>query len=56
MQLSHHNPDPLTEQNAPLVLVDRQDGLMTGIRDYSVAEQKSFGSPKAGSSSPTARN
>ncbi|MEM1182670.1 MAG: isochorismatase family protein [Acidobacteriota bacterium] len=34
------NPEPLTEANAALVLVDHQVGLMTGIRDYSVAELK----------------
>jgi len=36
-----HNPEPLTAENAALVLVDHQVGLMTGIRDYSVAELKS---------------
>ena len=35
-----HNPEPLTRDNAALVLVDHQVGLMTGIRDYSVAELK----------------
>lgn len=34
------NPEPLTQANAALVLVDHQVGLMTGIRDYSVAELK----------------
>lgn len=34
------NPDPLTSENAALVLVDHQVGLMTGIRDYTVAELK----------------
>ena len=34
------NPEPLTQDNAALVLVDHQVGLMTGIRDYSVAELK----------------
>lgn len=34
------NPLPLTRDNAALVLVDHQVGLMTGIRDYSVAELK----------------
>jgi hypothetical protein len=30
------NPyEPLTSQNAALVLVDHQVGLMTGVRDYS---------------------
>ena len=35
-----HNPEPLTHDNAALVLVDHQVGLMTGIRDYSIAELK----------------
>ena len=35
-----HNPEPLTSNNAALVLVDHQVGLMTGIRDYSIAEVK----------------
>jgi len=35
-----HNPEPLTSNNAALVLVDHQVGLMTGIRDYSIAELK----------------
>lgn len=34
------NPTPLTPDNAALVLVDHQVGLMTGIRDYSIAELK----------------
>lgn len=34
------NPEPLSQDNAALVLVDHQVGLMTGIRDYSVAELK----------------
>ncbi|WP_417486503.1 isochorismatase family protein [Maricaulis sp.] len=34
------NPEPLTAENAALVLVDHQVGLMTGVRDYSVAELK----------------
>ena len=40
MKTSIHNPEPLTRDNAALVLVDHQVGLMTGIRDYSVAELK----------------
>ena len=32
--------DPLTSDNAALVLVDHQVGLMTGVRDYSIAELK----------------
>ncbi|MFK7975692.1 MAG: hypothetical protein AB8C02_06125, partial [Halioglobus sp.] len=35
-----HNPEPLSSDNAALVLVDHQVGLMTGIRDYSIAELK----------------
>lgn len=37
---SAHNPEPLTKDNAALVLVDHQVGLMTGVRDYTVAELK----------------
>ena len=40
MNTSRHNPEPLTQSNAALVLVDHQVGLMTGVRDYSVAELK----------------
>ena len=40
MNTHHHNPEPLTQDNAALVLVDHQVGLMTGIRDFSVAELK----------------
>src|SRR5207248_11548093 len=32
--------EPLTFQNAALVLVDHQVGLMTGVRDYSTGELK----------------
>jgi nicotinamidase-related amidase len=32
--------DPLTSQNAAVVLVDHQVGLMTGVRDYSTGELK----------------
>ena len=32
--------DPLTPENAALVLVDHQVGLMSGVRDYSIAELK----------------
>lgn len=35
-----YNPEPLTRDNAALVLVDNQVGLMTGIRDYSIADLK----------------
>ncbi len=40
MNTSRYNPEPLDQHNAALVLVDHQVGLMTGIRDYSVAELK----------------
>jgi hypothetical protein len=32
--------EPLTSQNAALVLVDHQVGLMTGVRDDSTGELK----------------
>jgi nicotinamidase-related amidase len=32
--------DPLTSENAALILVDHQVGLMTGVRDYSTGELK----------------
>src|ERR1051325_8235167 len=35
-----HPYDPLTSQNATLILVDHQVGLMTGVRDYSTGELK----------------
>ncbi|MEO1493147.1 MAG: isochorismatase family protein [Pseudomonadota bacterium] len=35
-----NNPEPLSQDNAALILVDHQVGLMTGIRDYSIAELK----------------
>jgi nicotinamidase-related amidase len=31
---------PLTSENAALVLIDHQVGLMSGVRDYSIAELK----------------
>jgi len=34
------NYEPLTSENAALVLVDHQVGLMSGVRDYSIAELK----------------
>ena len=40
MTIQPLNPQPLTQSNAALVLVDHQVGLMTGIRDYSIAELK----------------
>jgi nicotinamidase-related amidase len=32
--------DPLTSENAALVLIDHQVSLMTGVRDYSTGELK----------------
>src|SRR6266852_1837302 len=32
--------EPLTSENAELILVDHQVGLMTGVRDYSTGELK----------------
>src|SRR5262244_2911845 len=32
--------EPLTSQNAAVILVDHQVGLMTGVRDYSTGELK----------------
>src|ERR1700752_2450889 len=32
--------DPLTSENAALVLIDHQVGLMTAVRDYSTGELK----------------
>jgi nicotinamidase-related amidase len=32
--------EPLTSENAALVLIDHQIGLMTGVRDYSTGELK----------------
>ena len=40
MSNHYHNPEPLSADNAALVFVDNQVGLMTGIRDYSIAELK----------------
>lgn len=40
MTTNRINPDPLSQDNTALVLIDHQVGLMTGIRDYSVAELK----------------
>ena len=35
------NPyEPLTSENAALVLIDHRVGLMTGVRDYSTGELK----------------
>jgi nicotinamidase-related amidase len=35
-----HPYEPLTSENAALVLVDHQVGLMTGVRDFSTGELK----------------
>src|ERR1700740_197190 len=35
-----HPDEPLTSDNAALILVDHQVGLMTGVRDYSTGELK----------------
>src|SRR5579862_394 len=35
-----HPYEPLTSENAALVLVDHQVALMTGVRDYSTGELK----------------
>src|ERR1700722_7699510 len=32
--------EPLTSENSALVLIDHQIGLMSGVRDYSIAELK----------------
>ena len=40
MENQTHPYEPLTSQNAALVLVDHQVGLMTGVRDISTGELK----------------
>lgn len=40
MSVNSYNPEPLTANNAAVVFVDNQVGLMTGIRDYSIADLK----------------
>jgi nicotinamidase-related amidase len=35
-----HIYEPLASENAALVLIDHQVGLMSGVRDYSIAELK----------------
>ncbi len=40
MSTLSYNPEPLTAKNAAVVFVDNQVGLMTGIRDYSIADLK----------------
>src|SRR5258706_13358876 len=39
MQMTHKSGryEPLTSENAALVLIDHQIGLMTGVRDYPIA-------------------
>jgi hypothetical protein len=32
--------EPLTSENAAVILVDHQVGLLTGVRDYSIGELK----------------
>lgn len=38
--MTTHTYEPLTRDNAAVVLVDHQVGLMTGVRDYSTGELK----------------
>ena len=38
--------EPLTSENAALILVDHQVGLMTGVRDYSTGELTWLALPK----------
>src|ERR1700729_1063426 len=40
MAVPTHSYEPLTSDNAALILVDHQVGLLTGVRDYSIAELK----------------
>ena len=40
MSNAAHPYEPLTSEDAALVLVDHQVGLMSGVRDYSIAELK----------------
>src|SRR6202166_1043981 len=40
MNNQNHPYEPLTSENAALILVDHQVGLMTGVRDYSTGELK----------------
>lgn len=40
MKKQTYNPEPLTADNAAVIFVDNQVGLMTGIRDYSIADLK----------------
>jgi hypothetical protein len=38
MRNQTHPYEPLTSQNAALILVDHHVGLMTGVPDYSTGE------------------
>jgi nicotinamidase-related amidase len=38
--MTYANPEPMTQADTALVLVDHRVGLMTGVRDYPVAELK----------------
>lgn len=40
MSTNSYNPEPLSASNVAVVLVDHQVGLITGVRDYSIAELK----------------
>ena len=40
MNSSSRPYEPLTQENAAVILVDHQLGLMTGVRDYSIGELK----------------
>ena len=37
--------EPLTSENAALILIDHQVGLMTGVRDYSTGAEAQRGWP-----------
>ena len=38
--MTHRPYEPLTRENAAVIFVDHQVGLMTGVRDYPIAELK----------------
>src|SRR5215470_14222212 len=38
--MTNRSYEPLTADNAAVILVDHQVGLMTGVRDYSIGELK----------------
>jgi nicotinamidase-related amidase len=38
--MANRSYEPLTQENAAVVLIDHQVGLMTGVRDYSTGELK----------------